>query len=288
VANIDFRNQVAEFAGLVDNCGMPVIGFGLKEFDTEIVASLNRSAKWAKILVVGPPGLAAIEGFDTIIDGYPEQRLATLLATDEVEGIVRGTIDDFKTLEAYERLSGERHTFIPALLELPKGQQLFLSPASNPEGWVKEDRLHIAEGISAFVADWGINPTIAVYTGVRHDTYERRKHECGGIIGTLNKTYQDAEWIVAELTKKGYFAKNWSIDLNVAIKEGYVVHIPVNGMVGNQAFRGLLAGGGKVLAAPRLGLSRPYEDNSRTEKDFDFHIKWLVAQINRRKGSQPR
>ena len=53
-------------------------------------------------------------------------------------------------------------------------------------------------------------------------------------------------------------------------------------MVGNQIFRVVLFCGGKVLSATRLGFSRPYEDNSRTEKDFEFHVKWLVALINKK------
>ncbi|MEX1014798.1 MAG: hypothetical protein WDZ80_06590, partial [Candidatus Paceibacterota bacterium] len=104
-----------------------------------------------------------------------------------------------------------------------------------------------------------------------------------GIVGKLNKTYEDAEWIVSQLKDDGFEAKNWSIDLNLALEEGYNLHVPVNGMVGNQIFRAILLSGGKILTATRRGLSRHYEDNSRTEKDFTFHVKWLVALINKDK-----
>jgi predicted methyltransferase MtxX (methanogen marker protein 4) len=196
---------------------------------------------------------------------------------------VRGTIDDFKTIEAYESLTGEKHTLIPALLETPSGREFFIEPGSNPEGWTKESRLAISVSLAAFVKDWGMIPSIAIYAGTRHETYVRRKHEREGVIGILNRSYEDAQWILRELSCKGYEAKNWGVDLNVAVEEGYLIHVPVNGMVGNQAFRGFQAGGGKVLAVPRIGLSRFYEDNSRTETDFDFHFTWVVAQINRRK-----
>jgi predicted methyltransferase MtxX (methanogen marker protein 4) len=281
--NLTFAERVSTLAKLVVELGKPHIAFGLKEYDEAIVSSLRRCFEWARITIVCPPNIAPIDGFEMMVDEDPEERLASLLALDQVEGIIRGTIDDFKTIEAYERISGERHTLVPALLQSPNGRQFFLEPASNPEGWSKESRLRIAEGLSDFVRKWDILPSIAVYTGVRHDTYARRTGHLEGVIGKLNQTYEDAEWIVAGLAKKGLVAKNCAIDLNVAIEEGFNIHIPVNGMVGNQAFRAFLAGGGGLLAAPRLGISRLYEDNSRTEKDFHFHVLWIVAQINGRK-----
>ncbi len=258
----------------------PRVAFGLAEPDKEILESLKRSKQYADITLVGPNTIADMQGFTKIIDTNPEERLAAMLAGDEVEGIVRGTIDDFKTYEAYLRLTGEKETVNPALMESPQGHIFFLSPASNPEGWEKEERLFIAENIARFAKGLSIEPRIAVYTGMRHATRERRKEIRKGVVGMLNKTYEDAEWIVAELTKKGFDAKNWSIDLNPAVEAGYNIHIPVNGMVGNQIFRVVLFCGGKILACPRLGLSRCYEDNSRTEKDYEFHIKWLAAWIN--------
>ena len=84
-----------------------------------------------------------------------------------------------------------------------------------------------------------------------------------------------------QTNRKGYDAKNWSIDLNVAIEEGANLIIPANGMVGNQIFRTVLFCSGKSFGGPRLGLSRYYGDNSRTEKDFEPHIKFLAARINK-------
>ena len=85
------------------------------------------------------------------------------------------------------------------------------------------------------------------------------------------------------LKKENIEAKNWSIDLDLAVKDGYSILIPVNGMVGNYIFRTLLLCGGKVLTGTLFGLSRFFEDNSRNEKDFEFHIKWIVSLINKKK-----
>jgi predicted methyltransferase MtxX (methanogen marker protein 4) len=281
-----FSEQVAILVKEIDNLGKPRIAFGLKEHDDAIVSSLRLSLQWAHISLVTPPNVAPIHGFEMVAGDNPENTLAALLASDQVEGIIRGTLDSFQTIEAYEKLTGERHTLAPSLLQARNGHEFFLEPVSNPEGWTKEERLRIAENLSDFVKKWDVEPLIAVYTGVRHETYARRSGQLHGVIATLNQTYEEADWIVAALSKKGITARNCAIDLNVAIENGFNIHVPVNGMVGNQAFRAFLSGGGCPLAAPRIGLSRVYEDNSRTEKDFNFHVLWTVAQINRHKQSK--
>lgn len=263
------------------------IAFGLQDPDAQILESLVRAKEYAEITLVGPKAIENIKGFHLEINDTPEERLAAMLAHDEVEGIVRGTIDDFKTFEAYQKLtSGEKTTFSPAVLEDPKGRQFMITAASNPEDWSKEDRLQHVLLNCEFMRDWGIEPNVAVLTGERHETYPRRKHIRDGVVGILNKTYEDAEWIVEECAKKGFRAKNWAIDLNPAVEAGANIICPVNGMVGNQMFRVLLFCGGKILTATRLGLSRLYEDNSRTEKDFFFHVKWLAALINKKRQQQ--
>lgn len=281
--NFRFFNQKVE---QLVKLGKPYIAFGLKEPNKEILESLKKGQKYADIALVGPEAIKDIEGFELIIDENPEEKLASMLANDEVEGIIRGTIDDLTTFEAYQKLTGEKCTFCPALLEDPLGRQFFLSPTSNPEGWEKEERLEFAQNIAEFVKEWGIEPKIAVFTGRRHETYPRKKDIKEGVDAILNKTYEDAEWMVSNLKEKGYEVKNWAIDLDLAVEAGYNLLVPVNGMVGNQIFRVLLFCGGKILSGTRLGPSRYYEDNSRNEKDFEFHVKWLVAMINKKKNDK--
>ena len=202
VNNASFREKVFAFAQRSESLGEPQVAFGLKQFDERIVASLLKAQRWARIVVVSPPGVDS-RGMQTVASDNPEETLARLLATDQVEGIIRGTLDDFKTIEAYERLSNEKCTLVPALLENTMGQQFFVEPVSNPDGWDKGDRLLRGLGLAEFVMRWEIVPRIAVYAGARRDTYERRKEDRDGVIGTLNQTYDDAEWIVDEFVKKG-------------------------------------------------------------------------------------
>lgn len=280
------HDPFADFDAHVEQLALlkrPRIAFGLKEPDKEILESLERSKKYADIILVGPEAIRDIKGFEVVTDSSPEEKIAQMLASSEVDGIVRGTIDDFKTFETYIKITGDSMAFEPGLLEDVRGHRFFLAPASNPEGWLKEERLEIAKSFAAFAKKWKIPSRIAVYAATRHETYKRKKNITEGIVGVMNTTYEDAEWIVSELQKEGIEAKNWSIDFDLAAQDGYTVHIPVNGMVGNQMFRMMLLSGGKMLIASRLGLSHPYEDNSRNEKDFDYHIKWLVALINEKK-----
>ncbi|MEK7589863.1 MAG: methyltransferase, partial [Patescibacteria group bacterium] len=84
--------------------------------------------------------------------------------------------------------------------------------------------------------------------------------------------------------KKEIDAKNYAIEIETALKDGCNIIVPPNGMVGNQIFRTLiLVGGGKLLTGSRANLPHPYEDNSRSETDFENHIRWLAAWINNRK-----
>jgi len=260
----------------------PKIAVGIFEIDEEVLRSIDSAKRYADILVVGPPNVGDVRGgFNVLISKNPEHKLAEILAKDEVEGIVRGTIDDLKTYKLYSEMTGEDYSAAPGLIEDPDNRQFFLSPLSNSEGWVRRERYNIASNVACFVKKWNVDPRIAVFEGVRKNTYIRKKGKSKGVEGKLNKTFESAEWIVEKLTTEGYHAKNWTIDLNVAIDRGYNVIVPVNGMVGNQIFRTALFCGGRVLAVPRLGLSSYYEDNSRTEKDFESHIQWLSALINK-------
>lgn len=268
--------------------GKPKIGLGLAYPDKEILASLKKSKKYADIVLVGPKAIAKIAGFKKIVSENPEKTLPELLVNGEFDGIVRGTIDDFKTYENYQELVGKEKTknlIELGLLEDVYGRQFFLSEASNPAGWTKEEKIKNCEGIIDFMKkELGAKPKIGIITGVRHETYKRRKETREGVIGYLNKNYEDAQEIVDYFKQKGIEIKNYAIELNAAVEDGCNIIVPPNGMVGNQIFRALgLIGGGKLLTGSRANIPHPYEDNSRCEKDFEPHIKWLVAWINGRK-----
>lgn len=268
--------------------GKPKIGFGLKEPNKEVLKSLVKSKKYAEIVLVGPTTIKNVKGFQKVISKEPEKDLAKILFNKEVEGIVRGTIDDLKTFEAYQTLIDPEKTkgmIELGLMEDFYGRQFFISQASNPLGWTKEEKIKDCEGIIKFMkAELGIKPKIGFITGVRHETYGRKKEIKEGVQKILNQTYEDANSIIDYFTKQEIEAKNYAIEIETALKDGCNIIVPPNGMVGNQICRALvLIGGGKVLTGSLANLPHPYEDNSRSETDFEPHIKWLVAWINGRK-----
>jgi predicted methyltransferase MtxX (methanogen marker protein 4) len=266
----------------------PKIGFGLKEPDKEVLKSLVKSKKYAEIVLVGPDAIKNVKGFEKVISNEPEKKIAEILAKGEVEGIIRGTIDDFKTVEAYEAIVGKDKTKNMAefgLLEDACGRQFFISEASNPKGWTREEKMDsLGRTVGFMINELGLKPKIGFLTGVRHDTYTRRKGSQEWPIKYLNETYEDAEYGVKYYTGKGIEAKNYAIEVNAAVEDGCNIVVPPNGMAGNQIFRALcLIGGGRILSAVRGNLPHIYEDNSRNERNFETHVKWLVAWINRRK-----
>jgi predicted methyltransferase MtxX (methanogen marker protein 4) len=276
----DFQSRVGELLKL----GRPTIGFGLAELNDAIVSSLEDSTQHAKIVLVGPPAIAGkskIGRFEVTVDEKPEERLAQMLATDQVAGIVRGTLDDLKTTQAYERLTGEKYTSGPALLEDPSKRQFFMTPLSNTRGWTKESRLSDARELARFVSAWNVEPTIAIYAAARE--VRKDPQDSDPVTQMLNQTFVDADSIASELRGDGYRAENLNIEFDRGVSAGFNIHVLVNGMVGNQILRAFMVCGGKIVAATRLGLSRVWEDNSRTETDYRFHVRWTAALINMRK-----
>lgn len=271
--------------------GKPDIGFGLKEPDSEILESLERGKKYANITLIGPKAIESIEGFKKVIDDNPEKKLANMIYNNEFEGIIRGTIDDFLTLETYQSLIGKElaaKEIELILLEDIKGRQFYLSECSNPRGWDRESKMHGVIGVVDYMKnELCITPKVGFLTGIRHDTFTRRKENDEWPISYLKETYEDAQYGVEYFTKEQVEAKNYAIELSTALDEGCNIIVPPNGMVGNQIFRSLcLVGGGRIVAAQRANMPHPWEDNSRNEKDFEPHVKWLAAWINGKKMKQ--
>jgi predicted methyltransferase MtxX (methanogen marker protein 4) len=277
-----FWSKAREFAKL----GRPRIAIGLGSADAAVIESLTKSAIYADLTVVAPSGVGLLPGFSMFMSDNPEETLASMLVRGHVDGIVRGTLDDRTTLRAYLALTGETDTTCPALFEDPFGRQFFVCPSSNPDGWTKDQRFVEAKATAEFVSEWGLVPRIAVYTSIRKTSYAAVATEPSAVEEMQRATFDDADWIVGQLIALGYDARNWEIDLNEAVEDLCNIHVPVNGVVGNQICRTLMFCGGRMLTATRIGLSRPYEDNSKSERDFSVHIEWLAALINRRRVNQ--
>ena len=263
--------------------------------DLDVIASLAVAQAHAEIHVITPAEIGTLPGIIVEQSDQPELRLATLLAEGDLDGIVRGTVDDKRTLNAYIQLTGEKDTYCPTLVRTPgdhhtsKSYEIFVIPVSNSDGWTRDERLAETLATAEFVKDWGISPSIAIYTAIRNDTYSATKNKDDERSRRLRASYDDAEWLVAQLADAGFDAANGTIELNVAVAAGRNLHVCLNGIVGNQVVRAIMLCGGELLTCTRIGFSRVYEDNSRTEVKFESHIRWAAALANKRKfGSWPK
>jgi len=262
--------------------GRPKIAFGMLESNPVIEESLRRGEECADLVLVSDQ---EIPGFKTVVAEKPEHKIVDMLLSGEVDGIVRGTIDDFTTFYYYcEKTGFDRYKGInPGLVETPEVEtssgkrkyQFFLSLASNPEGWELEEKIYLTEGIAEFMKNLGWEPKIGFFTSVRPGSVGKNPK--------MDGTWRDAEKCVKYFKAKGYNAINYNIETNTAVEDGANLLTPVNGMVGNQMFRMVLLCGGKILIAPHINFPHVYEDCSRTEKDFLWHIKYAAAWANMKK-----
>jgi len=262
--------------------GRPKIAFGIKESNSVIEESLRRGEKYADLVLVSKQ---EIPGFKTVVSENPEYKIIDMLLDGEVDGIVRGTIDDFGAFYHYCKKTGfiKNKVINPGLMETPevdtpsgkKKYQFFISPGSNPEGWEVEEKIYLTEGIAEFMRTLGWEPKIGFFTSVRPGSIGKNPK--------MDQTWHDAEKCVQYFKEKGYNAINYNIESNTAIEDGANLIVPANGMIGNQMFRMVLVSGGKCIICPRINLPHIYEDTSRTEKDFEWHIKYAAAWANSKK-----
>ncbi len=267
--------------------GKPAVAFGLAKPNKQILNSLKKVKKYASIILVGPKAISGVKGFKKVVSPEPEKTIAAMLYNNEVEGVVRGTIDDFTSREAYAALLKDKRIdkFVElGLVEDVYGRQFYISDGSNPSGWSRAEKVRSVSMIVNFMKSLGIKPKVGCITGVRHQTFARRKNSKDTVQKLLNETYRDAEYLVKYFSKNSISIKNYAIEIETALNEGCNLVVPPNGMVGNQIFRTLVfLGGGKLLTASCINLPQPWEDNSRSETDFENHVKWLVAWINSKK-----
>lgn len=67
----------------------PHVGVGVEAPHEDILRSLRRAKRHARITLVGSMANQIDKGFETVVSREPEKKLAELLAKGEVEGIVR-------------------------------------------------------------------------------------------------------------------------------------------------------------------------------------------------------
>ena len=253
------------------------IGMSIINETNEILEGIKRASDVADMIIYSNH---EISGFETKVFSTDEE-IGRAMVSDyksgEIDQFVRGQVDDFGVVDEFKKQFGidkkeQRVAF--ALLEDARGRQFFLIMASNPEGQTLEDKIRIMDGATTWMKDeFGYEPKVAVMATCRPGSV--------GKDPVMTKSYEEAEEVVKFLEKKGVEAKNIHIELQNALPWANVI-MASNGTIGNQIFRAIvLVSGGKNLITPTIFPGKgAYEDNSRNETDWYFHIVFACALAN--------
>ena len=252
----------------------------------ETVESLRVASQYADLLVVGAEikELIGEKWFENIIEIDEDAAsliLVRLLRDKKVEGIVRGQVKDSYTLDVFfkefgkEPIPSDKKVFTSIM---QKGDYSFsVAGASVYQGMTIESKIYETERLIKYLKeDLKIEPKIAVM-GVLRPSSKRGKYEM------LDKVTKDCEDFYNYLVGKGYVAKQYYMEYETAVWERNNLIVPSMGVVGNSWMKSLLyLGDWKLLNCFYLDLGVVYEDGTRNEKDFSYHIIHAVAMCNKK------
>jgi len=259
----------------------PKIGITILRPIPETIASLKRAAEYADLTVIG----AKVEGFKNIMEEDQDKAsalLINLLKTGQVDGIVRGQVKDSFTLDEFHRQFGKEplpsnRKIGPGILE--KGDHSFVvSTCSIYQGMTLADKKNEVERIIKYMKeDLQVEPDIAIMSSLR-PTSHVSQYPILDDLAAINQA------LAAYLKEKGYKVKEYYFEYESAVWQNANLVIPAMGLVGNAWLRALVyLGDWQMIACPYLDLDVAYEDGSRNEKDFFWHIVHCAAMINGRK-----
>jgi len=257
------------------------IGIAIMRPIPETIKSLKKASKYADLTVVG----AKVKGFENIIEPDQDKSseiLIKLLKEKKVEGIVRGQVKDSFTLaEFFKQFEmapiPSSHKVYVGIME--KGDyNFFISTSSVYQGLTLEDKIFEVERIIRHMKeDLGVKPKIAVMGILRPSSNRGQYQLIDNISEQCTKFYE-------YLISKGYDAKEYYMEYETAVWDRRNLIVPSIGFVGNSWIKSLLyLGDWKLLTCNYLDLDVVYEDGSRNEKDFFWHIVHAVALCNTKK-----
>lgn len=255
------------------------VGIAIMRPIAETVESLKRASEFADLVVVGPK----VEGFENIVEEDQDKAseiLIDLLKEKKVDAIVRGQVKDSYTLEVFfqkfglEPIPSNRKVFIGIMHKDP--YTFFVTTCSVYQGMTLEDKKYeVDRTIRYMKQEMGIEPRIAVMSSLR-PTSKVGKYKTLDDLAAINA--QLAEY----LRGQGHDVKEYYFEYETAVWEERNLVIPAMGLVGNAWMKALLyLGGWELLACSYLDLGVVYEDGTRNEKDFYWHIVHAVAEANK-------
>ncbi len=257
------------------------IAIAIKRPIPETVDSLKRASEYADLTVIGAP----VDGFNNIVEPDEDKAsgvLIKLLKDGEVDGIVRGQVKDSYTLDEFHRQFGKE--------PLPSNRKIAASILHKPpytfcattssiyQGLTIEDKIYEVERTIRWMREEiGLEPKIGIMSSLR-PTSHIGMYPSLDAVAAVNKQLADY------LRGKGYDTTEYYFEYETAVWNGSNLIVPSMGLVGNAWFKALLyLGGWELLTCQYLDLGVVYEDGTRNEKDFFWHIVSAVANTNSKK-----
>lgn len=222
---------------------------------------------------------------ETIITKTPEKELLTLLKTNKVDAIVRGSLqaaDMIKiiqqglTIISKEEITGNRL----ALIENPiAGHSFFLSPVGIEEGHTLNDKAKIISQGIKLLSLLDIEPNIAVLAAGIRETDLGRHH-------LADQTIDDAEFLLNKFSNESKISTP-GILIEQAIDNRKNLIIAMDGISGNLLYRTLVhvgshqSYGAALLLPQKNGQNYVYIDTSHrgTVHDYQRAIMFASALV---------
>lgn len=254
------------------------IGITILRPISETIESLKRASEYADLIVIG----AKIDGFENIVEANDDKAseiLIDLLKDKKIDGIVRGQAKDSYTLDVFfkkfnmEPIPSNRKIFVGILQK--DNYAFFVTTSSIYQGMTLEDKIYEVDAIIKHMTEnFGLTPKIGIMSTLR-PTSKVGKYPALDEMAKVNTE------LCNYLVNKNYDAKEYYFEYETAVWNGCNLIVPSTGLVGNAWFKALLyLGGWNLLACNYLNLGVVYEDGTRNEKDFFWHVVHAVALAN--------
>lgn len=248
----------------------------------ETLKSLKRASKYADITVVG----AKVKGFENIVEDDQDQasvKLIGLLKNGQVDGIVRGQVKDSFTLDEFHRQYNKpvlpsNRKVAPSVME--KDEYSFVtSTISIYQGMMIDDKIFEVDRIIRYMREEiHLEPKIGIMSTLRPTSKV-------GKFPMLDQFAEINRQLAKYLRDRGLNVTEYYFEYETAVWNGANLIVPSMGLVGNAWLKALVyLGGWNLICCPYLDLGVVYEDGTRNEKDFFWHIVSAVAMANSQKN----
>lgn len=217
----------------------------------------------AKIIILGnieklPKKYTKKETIQLQSSSTPEETLLKMLASNEVDAVVRGSLPATSFLKNVKAEFNVKNLRRIALLESANGHQFFFAPVGIDEARTIPEKINfIREGVN-LIQKLGITPKVAILSGGRTGDIGRDP--------IVDQTIREAEETVQEIKKRNITQniENYQILIEDAIKNQANLIIAPDGISGNLIYRTLIhLGKGKSYGAPYTNIPKTIIDTSR-------------------------